>query len=105
MIPLQGNFNVATEFLESGVADRDPEVASGNILQFMGFVEDYGTDFRQDAGIRGVLGLLFDGEVGEEQVVINNNDVALGSATVHLGDEALFPGTAFLAQASVGPGV
>ena len=58
----------------------------------------------QDAGIGRSLvprggGLLLDGEVGEEEVVVDDDDVGLESLAAHLGDEAVLPVGAGLAEA------
>ena len=71
----------------------------------MGFVEDDGSDVGQNAGIGSVLRSLLDGEVGKEQVVIDDDDVALDRATMHFRDETALPRTAFLPQAGLGAGV
>ena len=71
----------------------------------MGFVKDHRAHIGQNAGIGRVFGLLLDAKIGEEQVMIDDDDVALGSAAAHPGDEALFPDTALLPETGVSPGV
>ncbi len=105
MVALQRDFHVATELLKARVADGDSEVASRHIFQLVGFVENNGADLGQDSGIGRVFGLLLDGEIGKEQMMVDDDDVALHRPTVHLRDEAAVPGAAFLSQAGVGAGV
>src|SRR5205814_9175266 len=64
-------------------------------------VEDDDASVGKDAGIRSALGLLLDSEVGEEQMVVDDYDVAFGSAAAHLCDEAFVPGTTLLAEAGI----
>ena len=54
----------------------------------MGFVEDDGGSFGKDAGIGRAGGLALDGEVGEEEMVVDDDDVGLEGLAAHLGDEA-----------------
>ena len=54
----------------------------------MGFVEDDRGSLGQDAGVGRAGGLLLDGEVGEEEVMVDDDDVGLEGAAAHLGDEA-----------------
>ncbi len=71
----------------------------------MGLVEDDGGGFGQDAGVGGVGGLLLDAEVGEEEVVVDDDDVGLEGFAAHGGDEAALPVGAGLAEAGFGAGV
>ena len=71
----------------------------------MGFVEDYCGGFGEDAGIGGAGGLLLDGEVGEEEVVVDDDDVGFEGLAAHLGDEAGLPVGAGLAEADFAAGV
>src|SRR5438445_112053 len=105
MVALQEAFDIAAQFFESRCADGDPEVASGNIFQFVRLVEDHNSGVGKDSGVGRALGLLLDSEVGEKQMMIDDDDVTLGCAAAHLGDEALVPRTALLSSASVGAGV
>ena len=54
----------------------------------MRFVEHDCRGFGKDARVWRAGGLLFDGEVGKEEVVIDDDDVGLQGAAAHLGDEA-----------------
>ena len=71
----------------------------------MSLVKNHGPDVGQDSGISSVLGLLLNRKIGKKKMMIDDDDVALGGAAVHLGDKAFLPGAAFLAQAGVGAGV
>ena len=105
MVALQRDFHVAAQLLKARVADGNSKVASRHVFQFVGFVENHGADLRQDSGIGRILGLLLDGKIGEEQMMVDDDDVALHRPAVHLGDEAAVPGAALLSQAGVGTGV
>ncbi len=54
----------------------------------MGLVEDDRGGFGKDAGVWRAAGLLLDGKVSEEQMVVDDDDVGLEGAAAHLGDEA-----------------
>ena len=69
----------------------------------MGFVKDHGAGFGEDAGIRRIIGLLFDAKIGKEQMMVHDDDVALRRAPPHLGDETFLPNAAFLPEAGLGP--
>src|SRR6266849_2353281 len=105
MVALERDFDIAAQLLESAIADRNSEVASGNVFQFVAFVEDHGPCLRQNSGIGGVFGLLLDRKVSKKQVMVDDNNVALHRLAVHFGDEAAVPCAAFLSQAGVGAGV
>ena len=61
--------------------------------------------FGEDAGVGGSGGLLLDGEVGEEEVVVDDDEVGLEGFAAHFGDEAALPVGAGLAEAGLGAGV
>src|SRR5581483_2858890 len=86
-------------------ADRDPEIVSRDVLQFVGFVEDDRGGVRKNSGIRGTVGLQLDGEIGKEEVMVDDDDVALHGPAAHFGDETALPLAAFLADAGVGASV
>ena len=71
----------------------------------MGLVEDDDSGLGEDAGVRGVGGLLLDGEVGEEEVVVDDDDVGFEGLAAHGGDEAGLEVGAGLAEAGLGAGV
>ena len=93
--------DVAAQLLEAVVADRDAEVLAGDVLDLVRFVEHHGVIFGQDAAL--VL-LVAQREVGEEQVVIDDDDVAFERALVHQGDEAALELRALLAGAELACG-
>src|ERR1700721_2385764 len=68
----------------------------------MGFVKDPRPGFRQNPCVGGALSLQLDGEVSEEQMMIDDNNVALHSAAPHFSDEAALPLAALLPSASIG---
>ena len=105
VVALQRDFDVAAQLFEASVADGNPEIASGHVFQFVGFVENHGAGLGQNSGIGRVLGLLLDREIGKKQMMVDDDDVALHRLAMHLGDEAAVPGAAFLSQAGVGAGV
>ena len=68
----------------------------------MRLVEDHRVHLGQDAGVGGMVGSVLDGQVGEEQVVIDNDDVAAHGLAVHFGDEAAVKNAALLSQTGLG---
>ena len=56
------------------VGEGYAEVLAGDVLELVGFVEDDGSGFGQDACVGGVGCLLLDVEVGEEQVVVDDDE-------------------------------
>src|ERR1039458_582465 len=99
--PPQGVLDVAEQFVHPKVGDRDSKVVGGHVLQLVSFVEDDDTGVGQYTGVgRMVLG-RFDRQVSTEQVMIDDDDVALGSTAAHLGDEAAVELLALRANASV----
>ena len=105
MVALQRDFDVPAKLLKTPVAYRNSEITSGYIFQFVAFVKNYSPGFGQDSGVGRVLGLLLYGKVGEEEVMIDDDDVALHRFAMHLGNKAAVPGAAFLSQAGIGAGV
>ena len=71
----------------------------------MGLVENHRAVLGQDTGVRRLLGHKLDGQIGEEQVVIHDDDVALDGAAVHLCDEAAVKLAALGAGAGLGAGI
>ena len=68
----------------------------------MRFVEHHGVVLRQNAAL---MVLVAQGEVGEEKVVVDDDDVAFHGALVHQGDEAALVVGTFGAGAHVGAGI
>ena len=71
--------------------------------ELVGFVEDDGRGLGQNAGVGCTGSFLLDGEVGKEEVVVDDDDVGLESAAAHLGNEAALVVGTRGAQAGVGP--
>ena len=68
----------------------------------MRFIEDNDGGVRQNARIGRVLLGGFDGQVGAEQMMVDDDDVALGGAAAHLGNEAAVELLALRADAAIG---
>src|SRR5260370_13215359 len=78
-------------------ADADSEILAGNVFDLVGFVEDHGGVFRNDSAEV----FMFNGQVSEEEVMIDDDNVAFVRALVHCGDEAALELLALLAGAKV----
>ena len=104
-LALSMDLDVAGELVEALGGEADAEVVGGDLFELVGLVEDDGGGFGEDAGVGGVGGLLLDGEVGEEEVVVDDDDVGLERFAAHGGDEAVLPVGAGLAEAGFGAGV
>ena len=74
-------------------------------FEFVRLVEDDRSAIGKHAGVGSAFGFELDGEVSEKQMVVDDDNVALGRAPPHFGDEAAVVFLTFLAEASVGPGV
>ena len=96
---------VAGELVETGVGEGDAEVVAGDVFQLVSFVEDDGGGFGEDAGVGSAAGLLLDAEVGEEKMVVDDDDVRLKRLAAHAGDETGLPVGAGLAETDLGTGV
>ncbi len=79
------------------VADAHAEVFAGHVFDLVRFVEHHGGVFGNDAAEIVVLHR----QVGEEQVMIDDDDVALMRAAVHFGQEAALELLALLAGAQI----
>src|SRR5258708_9961114 len=66
----------------------------------MGLVKYYGGKLRQDTGIGSAA--LAQRQVGEEEMMVHDDDVALRCPPVHLGDKAAVPLLALLPDAAIG---
>ena len=73
--------DIAPQILEAIVADGDAEILPGDVLDLVRFVEHHGVILRQDAACEL---FVLQRQVGEEQVVIDDDDVALRRPLVHL---------------------
>ena len=99
---LERGLNVTSQIVEAQIADRDSEVAAGHVFELMSFVEDHGRAIRQDAGVGRIVGHQLNRQVGEKQVMVHDDDVALHRPPVHLGNEAAFELLAARAGAGLG---
>ena len=59
----------------------------------------------QHAGVGRAFAARLDGQIGEEQMVVDDDDVAFGRFPAHLGDEAALELLALAADAVVGAGI
>ena len=83
------------------VADANTEVLPGDFFNLVCFVEDDGAVFGNDARVLFVPHR----EIGEEEVMVDDDDVALMRLAMHLGDEATLELLALLAGAGLAAGV
>src|SRR4051794_30785827 len=98
----QRGLDVARQFGEPYVRDRDAEVGTGHVFEFVSFVKDDRAGDGQNPSIGRPLGRALDGEVSEEEMMVHDDDVAFARLAPHLGDEAALPLLAFLSGAGVG---
>jgi hypothetical protein len=75
----------------------DAEVLTRDIFDLVRFIEDHRIVFGQN----GAEFFVLQREVGEEEMVIDDDDVAFRSAAVHAGEEAVFEEAAFAAGAEI----
>jgi len=71
----------------------------------VGLVEDHGCGLGQNSGVGRASGVALDGEVGEKQVVVDDDDVGFESFAPHLGDEAAAVIRTGGAEAGLGAGI
>src|ERR1017187_719408 len=99
--------DIAPQILKLIVTDGNAEVLPGDVFDFVSFVEYHGVVFGEDAAL---VGLVAEREVGEEQVMVDDDDIAFLRALVHQGQEAalkvgaLLPGAHVAAGIELGPG-
>ena len=93
--------HVARQFFELVAGNRHAEILPGDVLHIVRFIEDHGVIFGNNAGQI----LALHRQIGEQQVVIDDDDVGFLRLLVHLGDEAALELLAFLAGAEVAPRV
>ena len=82
-------------------ADRHAEVLAGDIFNLMRFIENDGCVFGND----GPELFFLQREVRKKEVMVHDDDVALGGALVHLRQKAALELLAFLAAAEIASGV
>src|ERR1019366_837271 len=100
--PPQSVLDIAEQFVNPKIRDRDPEVIGGDILQLMRFVEDDDAGVGQHTSVGRMVFGRFDRQIGAEQVMIDDDNVTLGGAAAHLGNEAAIELLTLRANASVG---
>ena len=98
---LDRKLHVTHQVIHPNVGSAHAEVAARHIFQFMSLVKDHRGCFRQNPRIGCPFGRLLDREIGEVQVMVHDDDVALGSGTPHLGDEAALKLFALRADAGI----
>ena len=75
----------------------------------MRLIEDHHASIRQNSCIGSAIGRSLDRQIGAKQMMVHDDDVALGGAPSHLGDEAaiellaLGAHTAVSARVELGP--
>src|SRR5262249_17135193 len=98
---------VAAKLLEAVIAHAHAEVLSDDIFDLMSLIENDGVIFGQDAAF---IVFVLQRQIGEEEVMVHNDDVAFERALMHGGDEAaleirtLLPGAEIAAGIDLSPG-
>ena len=88
---------VPGQLFKAVIGNLAAEVIAGHVFDFVGFVENDGGIFRQDAAEI----VLLESQVGEKQMVIDDDEVGFLGALVHGGDKALVEVVALLPGAGV----
>jgi hypothetical protein len=93
--------DVLPQIVDHVIAHGQPEILAGHILKFMGFVEDdrfvLGNDGREI--------VFLHRQVGEEQVMVDDNDVRGHRSPLHFRYEAAFELGTLLSGAEFSPSV
>src|SRR4051812_22207353 len=76
--------HVPDQVLNLYIADGDPKVLAGDFFNFMRFVEDDSQIVRKQCSKR----LIPHRQVGKKQMVIHDDDVALGGPAMHFRNKA-----------------
>jgi len=97
----QHRLHIAGQLVEALRAEVDAEEVAGDVLQLVRLVEDDGPGGGQNACIGRRAGLQLDRHVGEEEVVVDDDDLGLQRFAAHGGDEAVLPVGAGLAEAGL----
>ena len=92
---------VARQLVEFVARNAAPEIIAGHIFDLVRFIENHRAVFRQDCAEI----ILADGQVREEQMMIDDNHVRFVRPLVHCGDEAILEFGALLAGAGIAPRV
>src|ERR1017187_1084957 len=93
---------IAAQVLYAVIADAHAEILAHHIFDFVRLVEHHGMVVGQDAAL---VVLILEGEIGEEKVVVDDDDVAFQRPLVHQRDETAVVVGTLLAAAQFGPGV
>ena len=80
---LEHDLDVANELIDSLRAQADAEVVRGDLFELVRLVEDHSCGFGQNACVGRVGCLLLDAEVGEEEMVIDDDDLRLERLAAH----------------------
>jgi len=83
----QQQVGVAGQFFKANIRDRKAEVARSHILQLVCFVKYDCGSLRQNTRIRRTRRLLLHSQVGEEKVMVDDDDVRFERLAPHLSDE------------------
>jgi hypothetical protein len=97
----KNDLGIARELLEAVAGDLAAEIIAGHRFDFVGFVENDGGVIGED---RAEI-VLADGEIGEEEMVIDDDEIGFMSALMHSGDEAAAEFGAILSGAGVAAGI
>ena len=73
----QHGLHIAGQFVEALGAEADAEEVAGDVLQLVRLVEDDGAGGGQNACVGRRAGLQLDRHVGEEEVVVDDDDLGL----------------------------
>ena len=98
--------DIPPQLLHPVIAHRESEILARDIFDLMRFVEDHGVVVGQNAAHF----VPAHGEIGEEEMVVDDDDVRFRGALVHQGDEAalillaLRPGAKFGPRVDLAPG-
>src|SRR4029077_2846929 len=100
-VMLQGRFDVPRQILHAQVAYGNSEVVPRHIFEFVCLIENHCRRVGQNPSIRRALRLQLDREIGEEEMMVDDDNVALHASTAHFSDEAALPLAALLSSARV----
>src|ERR1700747_3692850 len=86
------------------VAHRYAEVAARHVFQFVRFIKDYGPGIGQNTRIGSVFRRLLDGQISEEQMMVDDNDVAFHRPAVHFWPRQVSERASSLCQSALASG-
>src|ERR1700721_929666 len=79
--------NIARQFVNPRIADTHAKVAAHHVFQLVRLVKNYSASLRQNPRVACVLELLFNRQIREKKMVVDDYDTALLSASAHLSDK------------------